>query len=152
MFEVINETNEEINITDINALLVSATKYLNLEDTIFNVILVDDKYIREINKTYRNVDKETDVISFALEDTKDIKNPVIRVLGDIYVSVETAKRQAYNYYNTFEEEVRFLVVHGLMHLLGYDHMIKSDEIKMRSLEEEVLVNYDPRRKEKNEEF
>lgn len=148
MFEVFNETLEDINIKDIEKLLKSAIKFLKIDNCIFNVIVIDDEKIHEINKNYRGVDRPTDVISFALEDSKDDYSLDFRVLGDIYVSIDTAKKQAYQYYNTLEEELRFLIIHGLLHLLGYDHMEKEDEKVMMSLEEEVLCNYDPKRKDK----
>lgn len=145
MFEVFNETNELVDIKDIENLLEKSVKYLNIEDAIFNVIIVDDEKIHQINKEYRNIDKTTDVISFALEDNMDVVLPDLRVLGDIYVSIDTARRQAYEYYNTEQEEIRFLVIHGLLHLLGYDHMTDEDKKEMRTLEEEILNEYDIKR-------
>ena len=152
MFEVFNETNESVNLKDIELLLKSAVKYLDIDNALFNVIIVDDKRIYEINKEYRNVDRSTDVISFALEDSDKIENMDIRVLGDIYVSIDTARRQAYEYYNSEEEEIRFLVIHGLLHLLGYDHMDEKDEKEMMDLEERVLINYDPQRSSRKDRY
>ena len=102
MFEIFNETNETIDIKDIETLLNNTVKFLSIEEAIFNVIIVDDEKIHEINREYRNVDRPTDVISFALEDDKTMTSEV-RVLGDIYVSIDTARRQAYEYYNTEKE-------------------------------------------------
>lgn len=151
MFEIFNETNETIDIKDIETLLNNTVKFLSIEEAIFNVIIVDDEKIHEINREYRNVDRPTDVISFALEDDKTMTSEV-RVLGDIYVSIDTARRQAYEYYNTEKEELRFLIIHGLLHLLGYDHMNESDEKEMMSLEEEVLCDYDPKRRDRKKEI
>jgi len=151
MFEIFNETNETIDIKDIETLLNNTVKFLSIEEAIFNVIIVDDEKIHEINREYRNVDRPTDVISFALEDDKTMTSEV-RILGDIYVSIDTARRQAYEYYNTEKEELRFLIIHGLLHLLGYDHMNESDEKEMMSLEEEVLCDYDPKRRDRKKEI
>ncbi len=108
------------------------------------IVLVDDAYIRELNRTYRKVDSSTDVLSFALqEDTGD--EPVIlgleddAVLGDVFVSVETAERQASEYGHSLEREVVYLAVHGLLHLLGHDHLEEIDRHRMREKEEEVLT-------------
>ena len=146
MFEVFNETNEQVDIKDIESLLEKSIKFLNIENAMFNIIIIDDERIHSINKEYRGIDRPTDVISFALEDSDKVEGMEIRVLGDIYVSIETARRQAYEYFNTEKEELRFLIIHGLLHLLGYDHMKPEDEKEMMSLEEEVLINYDPERK------
>lgn len=151
MFEIFNETNETIDIKDIETLLNNTVKFLSIEEAIFNVIIIDDEKIHEINREYRNVDRPTDVISFALEDDKTMTSEV-RILGDIYVSIDTARRQAYEYYNTEKEELRFLIIHGLLHLLGYDHMNESDEKEMMSLEEEVLCDYDPKRRDRKKEI
>ena len=151
MFEIFNETNETIDIKDIETLLDNTVKFLSIEEAIFNVIIVNDEKIHEINREYRNVDRPTDVISFALEDDKTMTSEV-RILGDIYVSIDTARRQAYEYYNTEKEELRFLIIHGLLHLLGYDHMNESDEKEMMSLEEEVLCDYDPKRRDRKKEI
>lgn len=151
MFEIFNETNETIDIKDIETLLNNTVKFLSIEEAIFNVIIVDDEKIHEINREYRNVDRPTDVISFALEDDKTMTSEV-RILGDIYVSIDTARHQAYEYYNTEKEELRFLIIHGLLHLLGYDHMNESDEKEMMSLEEEVLCDYDPKRRDRKKEI
>lgn len=152
MFEVFNETDEKVDLKDIEALLKKSVKFLNIENAVFNVIIIDDSKIHEINREYRGVDRSTDVISFALEDAKDNINVPARILGDIYISIDTARRQAYEYYNTEKEEIRFLVIHGLLHLLGYDHMNANDEKEMMSLEEEVLCNYDRTRKDKKEKL
>ena len=110
-----------------------------LENVIFNVIIVDNDYIHELNKNYRNIDRETDVITFALEDEKDMVAPVgERVLGDIYISIDKAISQAEEYGHSLLRELSFLAVHGFYHLLGYDHMTEEEEKVMLSKQEEVL--------------
>ena len=120
----------------------TAFKLLKLKfDPIISVSLIDDEKIHEINKQYRNIDKSTDVISFAFLDNENIdlkaaKGPV--VLGDIYISIDHAKAQAKEYGHSEKREFSFLFVHGLLHLLGYDHMKKEDEDIMFPLQEDIL--------------
>ena len=91
----------------------------------------------KLNKEYRNIDRETDVITFALEDDKTF-NPEERILGDIYISIDKAKSQSIEYGHSLERELCFLSVHGMLHLLGYDHMEKEEERVMFNLQEEIL--------------
>ena len=138
MFEIINETNENISeINDIRELLNKVIKRENIENAIFNVIIVDNEYIHKLNKEYRGIDRPTDVISFALEDCDDIQTD-IRVLGDIYISLDKIKEQANSYDHSFLREFSFLTIHGLLHLLGYDHMEKEMEIIMFKKQEDIL--------------
>lgn len=139
--EVFNETTEEIDIEEIKKLTDYLVKYMNVENAQFNVIFINNEKIREINKSYRGIDRETDVISFALEDEKTIRVENERILGDIYISVEKAKMQAEEYGHSFKREICFLTTHGFLHLLGYDHMKKEDEEVMFKLQEEILDSY-----------
>ncbi len=139
MFEVINHTEEVINeIEDIQKVLEVAIKNQNVENAEFNVILVDNPYIHYLNREYRHIDRETDVISFALEDVQDITYTDYRLLGDIYISLDKAKEQAICYQHSLKRELCFLSVHGFLHLLGYDHMEKKDEQIMFQLQEDIL--------------
>ena len=139
--EVFNETTEEIDIEEIKKLTDYLVKYMNVENAQFNVIFINNEKIREINKSYRGIDRETDVISFALEDEKTIRLENERILGDIYISVEKAKMQEEEYGHSFKREICFLTTHGFLHLLGYDHMKKEDEEVMFKLQEEILDSY-----------
>lgn len=108
-----------------------------------DVSLVDDETIHQINRDYRKVDRVTDVISFAFNDDKDptnvILNPEVpRMLGEILICLPQAKRQAEQIGNTIERELSFLFVHGLLHLLGYDHMKPEDEAIMFPLQDKIL--------------
>ena len=118
-------------------VLKKGLKKLNIDKCEFNIIIVNNDYIHELNKNYRSIDRETDVITFALEDDKTF-NPIDRVLGDIYISIDKAHSQAIEYGHSFIREFCFLGVHGMLHLLGYDHMTKNDEKIMFSLQEEIL--------------
>ena len=139
MFEIINEVNTEIKeIEDIEKVINKALEIEKTGTVYFNIIIVDNNYIHKLNKEYRGIDRPTDVISFALEDKEDIKYEDFRLLGDIYISLDKAKEQAIEYGHSFKREICFLAVHGLLHLLGYDHMIKEEEKIMFSKQELIL--------------
>ena len=141
-YEIINETNEEIKeLEEINNVVEFALKYQKIDNAIFNIIIVDESTIHEINKTYRGKDSVTDVISFALEDDKTFIETNYRILGDIYICLNKAKAQAIEYGHSFLRELAFLTVHGLLHLLGYDHMKEEDEKVMFKLQEMILNEY-----------
>ena len=125
-------------------LLEKTFNHLGLScEAILSVTLVDNKFIHELNREYRNVDRPTDVISFAFLDGDEQRDEKLHghgpvPLGDIYISVEKAKAQAEEYGHPLERELSFLFVHGLLHLLGYDHMTKEDEAVMFKLQDEIL--------------
>lgn len=135
-----DENFEQLELFTIN-ILQNAAKYMQLSGEIeLSVILVDNAGIHEINRDYRDKDMATDVITFALEDEQSIimTEDMPRVLGDIFISVERAREQALEYGHSFEREFGFLLVHGFLHLLGYDHQNKADEEEMFQLQEEIL--------------
>ena len=109
-----------------------------VENAIFSIIFVDDEEIHNMNRDYRGVDRVTDVISFAFEDNENIVYNNVRMLGDIYICIPQMKRQAEEYKHSEKRELSFLVVHGLLHLLGYDHMNPEDEKIMFDLQELIL--------------
>ena len=145
--EIFNNTEEEIKELEIvEKVLYSAMDKENLKDTSFNLIIVNNDYIHNLNKEYRNIDRETDVITFALEDEDSIILPKeMRILGDIYISIDKARSQAVEYGHSFLRELSFLAVHGFYHLLGYDHGTKEEEKIMFGKQEEVLESYGIRR-------
>ena len=102
--------------------------------------------IREINKKYRNIDKETDVLSFPMFEKNEIDErqdgALPDTLGDIVISIEQVKRQAVEYEHSFKRELSYMVVHGFYHLMGYDHMNDEDKKVMREKEENVLGELD----------
>lgn len=140
---IFNQTDKDIKeLETVRDVLISAMKKENLTNTSFNLIIVDNDYIHELNKNYRHIDRETDVITFALEDEDSLVLPTEeRILGDIYISVDKASSQALEYRHSFLRELSFLAVHGFYHLLGYDHMTKEDEKVMFTKQEEVLSEY-----------
>ena len=112
-----------------------ALEVFGLNKVELSVVLVSDAQIRRLNKLYRNKDKPTDVLSFPIGE----KVEGWLILGDIVISVDTAKRQAQELGYSLEEELKRLLVHGLVHLLGYDHELGGEEEKkFFELEEFVL--------------
>jgi probable rRNA maturation factor len=115
-----NQNKIKINRHKIHGTVEIITNMLNCADTEISLCFVDDKTIKHLNKIYLGKNKPTNVLSFSLRENKygDI-NP--QILGDIIISVETAKRDALNSGLTFTQEIDFLIIHGLLHLLGYNH-------------------------------
>ena len=131
---------EDIKKKDIKIYLFKICKHLLINKASINLIVTDNEYIQKINKDYRNKDKPTDVISFVYIDPPfpDI-NSKNKFLGDIFISLEKASSQAKDYEVTLKDEIKRLLVHGVLHLIGYDHeRSKEDEYEMRNKEEEVL--------------
>lgn len=142
MFEIFNESNKEIKEIDkLQEYMKFVVEKLEISTAIFNIIFVDNERIHEINKEYRKVDRVTDVISFALEDNPDIVYEDFRLLGDIYIAIDVAYDQAIEYNHSREREVCFLATHGVLHLLGYDHMTEDEEKEMFGIQEELLKEY-----------
>lgn len=142
MFEIINNTDDIIeNFNVINDYIEFLVKKRQIENALFNIIFVTSDEIHKINKEYRNVDRVTDVISFALEDAPDVEFLLYRMLGDIYICLDKVYEQAELYNHSILRETCFLITHGLLHLLGYDHMEENDEKIMFSLQEELLNEY-----------
>ena len=141
-----NETNINLDkeLKVVKKVLEHGLNKLNIDEAIFNIIIVDNDYIHKLNKEYRNIDRETDVITFALEDDKTF-NPGIRILGDVYISIDKVKSQSEEYEHSLLRELSFLAVHGMLHLLGYDHMKKEEEEVMFKLQEEILDEMDIKR-------
>ena len=111
-----------------------------------DITLVDDAAIHELNRTYRGIDRPTDVLSFALDEGEEEPevddDEIEHLLGDVIISAPTAVRQGEEYGHGLEREMTYLAVHGMLHLLGYDHMEEKDKLIMRKREEEVLRRLD----------
>ena len=124
---------------DLNNIVVKACEILNIEEDLeLSCIVVSVEKIHEINKEYRHLDKPTDVISFALEDSEQIVGGDVRVLGDIFICDDYVISQAQEYGHSLRREFCFLFTHGLLHLLGYDHMNEEDEKQMTDLQKQIL--------------
>ena len=127
MIDFENRSDYEFDISKLEKI------YSDLTQKDVELILTDDKEIQELNKTYRNKDKPTDVLSFPLEDLPGMP------LGSIIISVDTAKRGAQEFGHSIDDEITLLFIHGLLHLLGYDHEVDNGE--MRAKEEEIIKKY-----------
>lgn len=140
--EFYNETEEKVlEEKELKKLIKYALKYMNLKNVSFSVIFVDNNKIHKLNKEYRNIDRVTDVITFRLADYEEVMCGKINILGDVYISLDKAKEQAIEYGHSYLRELSFLLIHGFLHLLGYDHMNEEDEKEMFSLQEEILDGY-----------
>ncbi len=126
----------------IKVVITKALEYMGVENMCeVSVTLTDDEQIHKLNREHRNVDKSTDVLSFPQyeADELDCFTPDEDiVLGDIVISLEHARKQAEEYGHSYVRELAFLCVHSVLHLLGYDHIEKSDEEVMLGLQKEIL--------------
>ncbi len=136
-YVITNLTNEIIDEEIIKNVIEATRKKLNVTSSVVGIVLTSDTHIHELNKVYRNVDAPTDVISFAFLDN-EVLDTEITDLGEIYISLDRAHAQAEEYGHSFIRELSFLTVHGLLHLLGYDHIKKEDEKVMFNLQDEIL--------------
>ncbi|GGA20483.1 rRNA maturation RNase YbeY [Paenibacillus physcomitrellae] len=143
-------TEELIALLDV--LLQKAAAAEGIEDGEVALTFVDNKQIHELNRDYRGIDRPTDVLSFAMNESLDEEPEIIYeigedeqaelfpdMLGDIIISMERAKEQSEDYGHSFERELGFLFVHGFLHLLGYDHQDEASEAEMMGKQEAVLA-------------
>jgi len=122
-------------------VVLEVGKLYGVEDAEVGVTLTDDAHIRDINRAWRGKDEATDVISFALNEGEEpiiVGGPPVNALGDLVVSLERAAEQAEEYGHSLKREIAFLTAHGMLHLLGYDHIEEKDREKMRREEERIL--------------
>ena len=137
MFDIIDKYGYK-DYDYLNDVLEYTLKKEKQDNATFSLILSDDEEVHYLNKTYRNIDRTTDVLSFALNDGGAFPGP-INVLGDIYISIPKMKEQAKEYGHSEKRELSFLAVHGLLHLLGYDHTLgEKEEKEMFDLQKEIL--------------
>ena len=138
---IINNTKNDIKgLSSIYNQIMDATcEVLKIKDTlVMSVSFVSPYMIRKYNREYRNIDRVTDVISFAMEDSFNYVYEDEREIGDIFICYKRAEVQARKYGHSLKRELAFLFTHGLLHLLGYDHMKKEDEVKMFALQDKIL--------------
>ena len=120
------------------------TEHIDKSNLYIDVILTNPENIRKINKEHRNIDKETDVLSFPMFEKEEIedrirsKNEIEEVLGDVVISIPRVEEQAKEYGHSFERELAYMLVHGFCHLMGYDHIEEEDKKIMRIQEEKIL--------------
>ena len=153
------ERNEQYENT-IETVLTKCFKEENMDKLglYVSVTLTCPSYIRKINNQFRNIDRETDVLSFPMFEKEELdkmiadqSNIAEDVLGDIIVSIDRVKEQAIEYGHSFERELSYMVVHGFYHLMGYDHMTEEEKIIMRAKEENILSKLGITRIEGNNE-
>ena len=116
----------------------AALKHENAESRFLSVVLTTDENIHEYNREYRSVDRTTDVLSFPADEGDDLLAPPDGFLGDIMISIPRAREQAKALGHSTEREILFLTVHGVLHLLGYDHMRPDDEQIMLPVQRSIV--------------
>lgn len=142
---LVSNLQEKVPVSDEQVKLVTKVANMVLEEEGFreeaeiSVVFVDDGKINQLNKQYRQVDSPTDVLSFAMQEGVPMPDREGElVLGDVVISLETAVRQAGEYGHSFNREVAYLTVHGVLHLFGYDHEDEEDRKVMREKEESIM--------------
>ena len=137
-FEIVNEYGYKEDYSYLDEVLNHTLDKLNIKNAYFSIIFIDDEKMHRMNLEYRGIDRTTDVLSFALEDNDNIVSE-IRNLGDVFVSIPKMISQANEYGHSEKRELSFLSVHGLLHLLGYDHTRSEEEEKIQfGLQDEIL--------------
>ncbi|NTW71866.1 MAG: rRNA maturation RNase YbeY [Eubacteriaceae bacterium] len=138
-----NRSEEEVNEDIIKKMEDTVKAAVDTEgfgmDFEVSISIVSDDEIKSLNSEYRNMDKVTDVLSFPMYDEGD-PEPVL--LGDIIISYNRARSQSEDYGHSVLREICYLTAHGMLHLLGYDHMNESDKKDMRQKEEEIMKKMD----------
>lgn len=137
-YEINDNYGVDFDYSYLSGVIKRTLEHENALNSVFSIIFVGNEEIQKINKEYRGLDKVTDVISFAFEDNNDLMYNDIRVLGDIYICIPRMLEQASEYGHGVKRELSFLTVHGLLHLLGYDHMTSDAEKVMFGLQELIL--------------
>jgi len=128
----------------LNRVAASAGAYGNAPNNCeVSITFVDSDEIQALNKDYRSKDEATDVLSFPISEELAMGSDVS--IGDIVICMEVARAQAEEYGHTLERELAFLVAHGMLHLLGYDHETPEDETEMCTAQEEILAGLDIKR-------
>ena len=136
--QLINETDAEIDQRRIQKLITHIFQSEELPaETILNIVFTDNATIHELNKKFLDRDRPTDVLSFNVHT--EYLHSELQILGDVYISVEKAKEQADSFGVTFQDEVERLVVHGILHLIGYEHEDTKQQRKMEGLTEQYLA-------------
>lgn len=142
IIHVENQTQDEIPLKDLT-IKKTISKTLELSSWVsskpyeVSVLFVDRDEIRQINKDYRNIDRATDVISFSYREGEGAEFAGM-MLGDLAICPEVVKKHSLAYGTLFEVEMSFVIVHGVLHLLGFDHTKKTDREKMREMEDKVM--------------
>lgn len=138
-YEIVDEYGCDFDYSYLDKIIKRTLKMEKVKKAIFTIIFIDDDFMQTLNKKYRNINRTTDVLSFAFEDNNKICYN-IRQLGQIFISIPKMKEQAKDYGHSEKRELAFLVVHGLLHLLGYDHTLGIQEEKEMFGKQELVLN------------
>ncbi len=138
-FEIIDEYGCDFDYSFLNKIIKYTLKMEKVKKSICSIVFINDEFMHELNLKYRGIDRTTDVLSFAFEDNNNICYN-IRQLGEIFVSIPKMKEQAREYGHSEKRELAFLVVHGLLHLLGYDHTLGIEEEKEMFKKQELVLD------------
>lgn len=122
--------NIKVSRRKLKRFIKNKLKELNVKEKEINIVLTDDEYIRKLNRDYRSIDSATDVLSFSMDEKE--------LWGDIYISLDTALKQAEKQGWDLEREIKFLAIHGLLHLLGYNDEDEEGYNRMMELTESLL--------------
>lgn len=151
-FKIIDEYGYDKDYSYLDKIINRTLKLEKVKSANLSIVFIDDDLMHELNKKYRGIDRTTDVLSFAFEDNNKICYN-IRQLGEIYISIPQMIKQAKEYQHSEKRELAFLVVHGLLHLLGYDHTKGIEEEKiMFSKQELVLDEFEETKRTQTNEF
>ena len=151
-YKIIDEYGCDFDYSYLNKIIDKTLEMEKVKSSNFAIVFIDDERMHELNKNYRGIDRTTDVLSFAFEDNNKICYN-IRQLGEIYVSIPKMKAQAKEYGHSQKRELAFLVVHGLLHLLGYDHTLGVEEEKVMFEKQELVLNeFEETRRTQKDEF
>lgn len=146
MAVLVNNIQDRIEVSaELQGLLEEIGNYLlrlegQAQNSEVSIILVDNSYIRELNLTYRGEDRATDVLAFNLQDEMS-ECEEEKIIGDVVISLEKAEEQARFVGHSFQREVAFLAVHGILHLLGYDHGDKESRREMQEKQDMVMNKF-----------
>ena len=138
-FEIIDNYGCDFDYKYLEKIINRTLEMENVKDSTFSIVFIDDEYMHELNLKYRGIDRTTDVLSFAFEDNNKICYN-IRQLGEIFVSIPKMRLQAKEYGHSEKRELAFLIVHGILHLLGYDHTLGLKEEKEMFEKQELVLN------------
>jgi probable rRNA maturation factor len=126
---------------EVRSIAERMLRHLEHEEHELSILLTDDAYIQTLNETHRGKDRPTDVLAFAQNEGEDMPMPLDHgLLGDVVISLDTAERQARARKHSLIDEVSFLLAHGILHLLGYDHQTDADEAIMNAMTTELVAS------------
>lgn len=134
---------EEIKYEEVEKYIIEVLnkEYTSDKEVYVSILLTGNDEIQKINREYREKDMPTDVISFAYHDNGESDTGIYDSLGDIIISLERVEEQRQDYGHSFKREFYYVLTHGILHLLGYDHMEEEEKKIMRAKEEEILISY-----------